>query len=428
MSEGPQDGARVIDGLRRHPLGAALLEAAEARGGAWLVGGAVRDLLLGREPAELDVVVDGDATAFARELGRRLGVEPVVHERFGTATVTTDGARIDLAGARAESYAAPGSLPDVRPGDADEDLRRRDFTVNAIAVRLDGDHAARAASHAFEDLEQGRLRVLHPQSFADDPTRLLRLARYAARLGFEVEPQTAELAARALEQGALATVSGARIGAELRLALAEPDAAAALATLERHGVLRALDPRLRFDERVAVEALELTPPDTRGGLVALAACALDFADPAAAPTHAMPAPLPLRELLDGLEFPAADRDAVLAAVFGARALARELWRADRPSAVRRAVAGRRAEAVVLAGALAGTGLPAPDAAVAQENARRWLSELRHVRLEINGQDLLDAGVEAGPEIGRRLAAALDLRLDGELGDGRDAELRAALGA
>src|SRR5271165_4986360 len=236
-------GEAVLERVRELPGGAELLDLAAGRDDVELVGGATRDLLLGRTPRELDVVVGGDAASFASDLAGGLGLptgddrggQPgtTTHERFGTALVRWPHGRIDVAVRRAESYPAPGSLPEVRAGTPEEDLRRRDFTVNAIAVRL-GDTARRellTVPGALEDLAAGRLRVLHERSFLEDPTRLLRLARYQARLGFTPEPDTAALAASALAEGVLASVSGARVGAELRLALAEAEPLAALGAL-----------------------------------------------------------------------------------------------------------------------------------------------------------------------------------------------------
>src|SRR5215203_3121883 len=196
----------LLERLREVSGADALFDALADVPGVWVVGGAVRDTLLGRAPRDLDLVVEGDAAAAAG----RLGDEAVVHDRFGTATAEGD---VNVAAARRESYARPGALPDVEVGaPIAEDLARRDFSVNAIAVRL-ADGAVEAVPGALEDLEARRLRVLHERSFLDDPTRLLRLVRYADRLRFQIEEETRMWAFAAVEGGALATVTAARLGA-----------------------------------------------------------------------------------------------------------------------------------------------------------------------------------------------------------------------
>jgi tRNA nucleotidyltransferase (CCA-adding enzyme) len=450
--EKPPSGAEVVSGLRMLPGGRELLELAGEREDVELVGGAVRDLLLGRTPCELDVVVSRDVASFAEDLLARISwaAEVNMHERFGTACVQWDGGRIDIATRRAESYAAPGSLPDVRPGTPEEDLRRRDFTVNAIAVPLGAaergggrEPALRAVDYALADLAAGRLRVLHDRSFIDDPTRVLRLARYYARLGFGMNEHTASLAAEAARTGALGAVSGARLGAELRLALSEPSATAALAVLQALEVLPALHPWLRYKSHIAMGALVLLPADGRGDLLLLASLllsnALLCADHPAAEIAAF---------LDRLEFPADDRNRVVVAVTAVPRLVEALPAAGSPSALRAVTLGLPLEAIALAGALGDMNLldmsddeylseiTAMDADAWQTRekppaelaARLWLRHLRHVRLEITGDDLLAAGIPEGPEIGRRLEAVLNLRLDGELAEGRTAELAAALKA
>jgi tRNA nucleotidyltransferase (CCA-adding enzyme) len=414
----------VLEQLRGLPGGEALLELAAGREDIELVGGAVRDLLLGQTPRELDVVVADDALGFAGELARRVGslagenpderFESTFHERFRTALVWWDRGRIDIATRRAESYSEPGGLPDVRAGTPAEDLERRDFTVNAIAVSLGGAHRGelRAVPSALEDLAAGHLRVLHEQSFSDDPTRLLRLARYVARLGFEVEDHTAALARAAIAAGALETVSGARIGAELKLALAEADAVASLGALSQLGVLVALHPRLRFEQPVARGALALLTEDGRPEVALLASLVLPLALRAGGDPRAE-----IVALLDRWDFPAGDRDRVAAAAVAVPRLIEQLPGAERPSALRAAALGVPLEGVALAGALG-----------CEEPARRWLEQTRHVHLQITGEDLLTAGIPEGPQIGRRLEAALKLRLDGELADGREAELTASLQA
>jgi tRNA nucleotidyltransferase (CCA-adding enzyme) len=425
------DGQAVIERLRELPGGAQLLELAERREDVELIGGATRDMLLGQTPRELDVVVDGTADAFADQIvsildGRsaaddaeRCTIE--LHERFGTAVVTWQGGRIDIAARRAESYASPGALPHVRGGTPEEDLRRRDFTVNAIALGLGGPRRGelRAAPDALDDLAAGRLRVLHELSFLDDPTRLLRLARYRARLGFEPDERTARLAAEAIAGGALATVSHARIGAELRLALDEPDPVGALESLQQLGVLSALHEAIELDAPLARAALAALPPgsDAWPDVLLLASLLLP-----AGKYDTTDYETRLRALLDGFEFPAAERERAVHSAILAPRVAERLQRARTPSEVYETAHRAPLEAVALAAGLA----EADGRRDAADAARRWLSDLCHVRLEITGEDLLDAGIVAGPEIGRRLERALHRRLDGELQGGREAELRAAL--
>ncbi len=411
-------GNEVVRALGGQPGGRQLTVLAGERDDVALVGGAVRDLLLGRSPRELDVVVAGDAAAFAAALAEILGATTTLHGRFGTAVVEWEAGRIDVAARRAESYASPGALPQVRPGSTAEDLQRRDFTVNAIAVALGGPDRGSmdAAEHALEDLQEGRLRVLHDGSFRDDPTRLLRLARYSARLGLQVEPHTAQLAAQALEENALASVSRARVGAELRLALREADAPAALEAMQSLGVLRAIDPELTFDGRLARLALTLLPSDGRPDVLLMACLLLELAGREENPEFE------LFELLDGLEFAAGERERVMLSALDARSLVEQLTHAGRPSELHGVLRSGPLEAVALAGALGGQGSHAAEMATA------WLGGLRNVRLSITGDDLLAAGVASGPELGRRLEAALRRKLDGELAAGAQAELDAALEA
>ncbi|HEU4701849.1 MAG TPA: hypothetical protein VFS37_05140 [Conexibacter sp.] len=366
---------------------------------AWVVGGAVRDLLLGGGDAvvDLDLVIEGDAVPAAQQLAAALGGSLVTHDAFGTATVEAGGHVYDLATARAETYARPGALPDVRPGTLEEDLLRRDFTVNAVAVSFDGRVAA--APRAFEDLDARVLRVLHERSFRDDPTRLLRLVRYATRLGFGVESSTSALAGAAVAGGALATVTPARIGSELRLLLSEPSAVEALVWIASWP----LGVALSFDRALAARALALLPPDGRADLLLLGS-ACRTVEPAA-----------LAGWLDALGFSGRERDTVVR-VAQADGLEERLAGASRPSEIAAVARGVPIEAVALAGALG-----------AEAQARAWIEDLRHASLAIDGADLLAAGIPQGEAVGRALAAALDARLDGAAPD-RDAQLAVALAA
>jgi tRNA nucleotidyltransferase (CCA-adding enzyme) len=375
-----------------------------------LVGGAVRDLLLGRSPgADLDVVVEEPID----ELLARLPWPVRSHGRFGTATVQVGGVSIDLARSRREHYPAPGALPEVAPAPLEADIARRDFTVNAIAVVLTGDRAGEMVSVpcAFEDLASGQLRVLHAGSFVDDPTRLMRLARYAARLNFTVQQESLRLALAAVGSGAVATVSGARIGNELRLLAAEPSAREGFAWLARLGLDGAIAPGFGLvDRELAERALRLLPEDGRPDLVLLAVAF------AGVPRDRV------SDLLDALDFPAAERDTLLLILRRAEKLSARLEMAGPLSEVDATVrwfsrgAAGTLELVAIAGAIHPAGV-----------AREWLAELRHQVLSITGDDLVAVGVAPGPGIGAGLAAARAAMLDGEAED-REEQLRVAVEA
>jgi tRNA nucleotidyltransferase (CCA-adding enzyme) len=378
---------QALQALRARPCGERLLDVlAAAADPAWIVGGAVRDALLGGgAPRELDVVVEGDPAPVAAALGEVVAV----HERFGTYDVVAGDCVYDVVGARAEDYGAPGALPTVRPGTLADDLARRDFTVNALALSPAG--VLRGVPEALEDLAAGRLRILHGESFVDDPTRLWRLVRYAVRLGFLPEPRTHAAAVAAVADGALGTVSGDRLGAELRLALAEPAPLAVLHAAQNLGLVA----DLRLDPRCVAAALALLPPHE--GDAALTLLGAVIPDGAWAAPYGFTAAQ--RHVLD--------RCAALAPIPPVGAV--------KPSQIAALLRGEPVEAVAVAGARG-------DA----ETATLWLLRWRHVALEIDGHDLLAAGLAEGPEIGARLARTLARRLDGELAPGRDAELTAAL--
>jgi tRNA nucleotidyltransferase (CCA-adding enzyme) len=338
---------------------------------AYLVGGAVRDLLLGIETGDLDVVVEGNPG----ELEALPGFEPERDSLFLTGRVSADGREIDLARARRETYAHPGALPAVEPAAIEQDLSRRDFTVNAMAYPLtDAGESGLIDPHGgLEDLRAGLLRILHDGSFVDDPTRALRAARYAARFGFELETGTAKL----ITETDLSTVSDDRVQAELRRIAAEDDPARALRLIAEWGVMPALDPAA--PDRVAeVTRLASGAPWT------------GWADRELAVMLAITRPLPqIRELVAATP--------------------------ERPSEIVRMAEPWDPAQLLVARALGAEWLD------------RYATELRLVRLEIGGHDLIAAGIPEGPAVGRGLEAALSGKLDGEI-SGRDSELRIALAA
>jgi tRNA nucleotidyltransferase (CCA-adding enzyme) len=358
--------AEVLDSA--YPELAAVREVAGGKP-VYLVGGAVRDLLLGRGRTDIDLVVEGDAAALAT----RLGGEVVEHERFATAKARLDGHEVDIATARAESYPQPGALPEVEPtAGIAADLSRRDFTINAMAIPLRRDPELIDPHRGQQDLEAGLLRILHSNSFEDDPIRALRAARYAVRFGFELEHETAAL----LSQADLSTVSAERREAELLRLASETEAVSGFTLLAEWGLIE----------------LHANGAELAGAVAGL-----------------------LSEPLWG-ELTRRDRAILTAAVGpwgGAERLAKT--HPERPS-----------EAVKLA-----RGVDPTELVLARAMGADWLDlylrEWRSVKLDIDGDDLVAAGVPQGPQIGRGLAEALRRKLDGEL-SGRDAEMAAALEA
>jgi tRNA nucleotidyltransferase (CCA-adding enzyme) len=371
-----------------------------------LVGGAVRDLLLEEQALDLDLAVEGDAVGVAQELAGQLGGRAVRHERFGTATVTAaDGFAFDLAATRKETYPEPGALPRVEPASLEEDLGRRDFAVNAMAIGLSGDDLGhlRDPLGGADDLERQLLQVLHDRSFVDDPTRILRGARYEARLGFAFDGDTEGLARDAIADDALGTVSNERVAHELLRLLAETEAGKAVDRLGDLGVDQALHPELHAEGEL-VAAAELGALETGADRVLAGLAAL-----------AVRSPSRLGDWIGTLGLEAGRREVAARAARTAPLLASELARPMRPSEIRALLRREPPEALALALAL---GAPA-------EPVLRWVSDLQHTRLDISGDDLVEAGVAPGPAVGAALEEALRRTLDGDV-RGRDEQLELAL--
>lgn len=416
------NGRSLQDRLGRSELAAlrrVATVAAERDLTSYLVGGTVRDLCLGRVSRDLDVVVDGDVPQLARDLGGSLRS----HETFGTATVVLpSGVQIDLARARRERYVRPAALPEVSPGSMRQDLLRRDFAVNAMAVRLTRSGLGRLLDPCggLEDLRLRRLRALHGLSFIEDPTRAFRAVRLATELGFRIAPRSSHLIRVALERSAFTRLSAARVRREIIRLLECSYPGRAVRALLRHGLLATLDPSLNPAAPLC-RALDRIPAvlrwfrtdcggSARGWLVGLGL------------------------LLRGTTPETVDR--VLQRVQPGR-VGRSLLvqAADRLESVELALAppgepapsaifsicSRQSEELLLM-VLAGN---APRAA--KRHVRRYLLELRRVTAAIGGRDLLAAGVPPGPGVARGLEAALMARLDGKAPQAKD-QLRVALAA
>ena len=194
----------------------------------FLVGGIIRDLILGRENLDIDFLIDGSGHDFAREFGHEFDAKVDFNERFSTAKVhVTSETHIDIAMCRCEYYPSPGALPDVAPSGLRDDLYRRDFTINALAIRLNPVGFGELIDYfrSANDLEDKRIRTLHPLSFVDDPTRIFRAIRFEGRLGFKIDDETLRLAKLSLDDKMLEKIAPERIRHEIELILKEKNPA-----------------------------------------------------------------------------------------------------------------------------------------------------------------------------------------------------------
>jgi tRNA nucleotidyltransferase (CCA-adding enzyme) len=419
--EPAQEAPSIADRLRALPDRADVFEAIQAVSGGWegayLVGGAVRDVLMGEPAFDLDVAVEGDGIAFGRALADALGGRAVPHEKFGTAIVVLPGGdRVDVATTRTEFYDYPAALPRVEQASIRQDLFRRDFTVNALAASLKGEDFGRLVDPfgGLADLERGRVRVLHNLSFIDDPTRIFRAIRYENRYGFEMDDHTLSLARACVEMDLVGELSSARLRDELQALLSEDEVAASVRRLSELGIDRSIHAHLAADEEAVrliaeLDAVrDLYAPETPRWRLRLAVLA-----------RRLP-PEELYDWFERLKLRRRDAERIADAVTVAPRLRALVAQADDAATIRALVRPHDPDGALLA--LAGVGVP-PSCGGRSELVR-YFEELRGVRLEISGRDLAELGVTESPRVGEILDELLRRKVNGEL-DGRAEELAAA---
>jgi len=369
----------------------------------YLVGGAVRDLLLERNTYDLDLVVEGDAVALARQAANVTRKKLIVHPRFGTATLHFNAWHIDFARARSETYGRPGALPRVRPGSLADDLFRRDFTINAMAVRLNPGCFGELIDiyGGMADLEQGLIRILHEGSFIDDATRIWRALRYEQRLDFRFEEETFELLKRDLSM--LDTISGDRLRHELELVLREEKPEKVLRRADELKILGRLHPMLKADDWLSAmfqRAREVVSPGLQLFKVYLAL-------------------LTCRMTADGVEefiseFRIPKR--LLHVLRDSQRIKTVLPVLDNPD-----LAPSRIHAVLYGyslSALTARMLAAESPAVGR-NIELYLYHLRHVKTCVVGDDLMKLGIVSGPDVGSTLERLHSAKLDGKAATRQD---------
>jgi tRNA nucleotidyltransferase (CCA-adding enzyme) len=380
----------------------------------YVVGGFVRDLLLEKPTLDMDLVVEGDAIELARQLARLVGARPRSHQRFGTAKVMLEGREaefgvsfLDFATARMEFYAHSAALPEVESGSIKADLHRRDFTINTLAIRLDPPHFGTLLDFygGEQDLNDGLIRVLHSLSFIEDPTRIMRAARFEQRLGFAIEPRTAELIDNALPS--LSRVSGERIRHELYLILREPEPERVLSRLENLNVLAQIHPRLACDEveqlfsklrQIVSEGQWDVPSEDNGhpppGLyLALLTCSLSHAE--------------IETLAGRLKIFRSDLN-LLRQISDLRDREPKLGRPDLSNGEIDALLRRSSSSAMLIRWLCTSS--------ERVRERLWFYEtrLRHVQPVVDGDYLLGLGLKPSPLYSKLLGAVRDALLDGQI--------------
>lgn len=376
-------------------------KAAEERGQRlYLVGGAVRDLLLQRPaPMEFDLVVEGNAPSLARRLAKA-GDKVVVHRRFGTAKLHYGNLSIDFVTARSETYARPGALPEVKPGTIHDDLSRRDFTINAMAIDLSPAVFGQLLDphNGKGDLERGLIRILHDRSFIDDATRILRALRYEQRLGFSLEGNTERL----LRQNAsmLDTISGARIRHELELILKEEYPERILERAERLGVLRVLNPSLRGDGWLAGRFEQARQKGVSDPMLYLLLVIYRLTEEES------------ERLITRLNISGELARNVRRVLKLKRDLHSLAATGLAPSATYKMLK-HYPHQVLVACALASYN------AAARSQLELYLDRLRYVKSSLDGEDLKRMGVPPGPRLGRMLEGLREAKLDGKIGTRED---------
>ena len=360
----------------------------------YLVGGPVRDVLMGMPIRDLDFTVEGDALSLARRLAERLDGRAVVHPAFGTASVELPDGRVDLVTARREVYPSPAALPQVTPSSIDDDLARRDFTVNAMAISLNQESAQVIDPHGgIDDLRDGLIRVLHQGSFVDDPTRIFRAVRYEQRLGFRIEVRTMDWLESSLDARHVHEVSGDRLRHELERMFEEELPAQVLRRAAGLGILQAILPGLA--DVTAVERLT---------------------DLAAGPAQPM-------GYLAALVYPLSPMD-------GEEVIQRLNMPNSWAEVVRDTIALKQMEPQLSVGSMAGSQLVGlveefcevatltvsrlTDSQTVAQRLSRYLDQLSQCSPSLDGRDLLALGVPEGPRVGRLLRSLRDAKLDGRL--------------
>ncbi|MCL4477435.1 MAG: CBS domain-containing protein [Nitrospirae bacterium] len=374
---------------------------------AYLVGGSVRDLLRGEENLDIDIVIEGDGIAFAKEFGQRLNAKVRTHERFGTAQIITEHLKLDVATARTEYYESPAALPTVETSSIKKDLYRRDFTINTLAVALNPRDFGLLIDFfgGQRDLREKTIRVLHNLSFIEDPTRAFRAVRFSERFGFKLSKHTENLIKSALRMDLFDKLSGSRLYEELLLTFSETEPVKAIKRLSEYGLLKVIHPNLLFDGRLesALQSIHDTlswfnllfleeKPD-KGDIYLMALLSTLSEDERGTAFARLSTPSKIKEKINR-------------GILHSRELIRALPLRD-PAGIYKALQHLDLETILFAMAVAVNDNK-------KKEISRYLIELRRVKPQCTGWDLKNMGILPGPLYSEILDTLLEERLRGNL--------------
>lgn len=363
---------------------------------SYLVGGVVRDILLDRPSLDIDIMIEGDAISLAKAIADTAGAKLLIHKAFGTARFDLEGCRVDLSTCRGESYDHPGALPRVRPGDICDDLLRRDFSINAMALCINpADFGVLTDLYGgMADLDSGVIRVMHDSSFEDDATRIMRAVRYEQRLGFKLERKTAQLLRRDIDM--LDAISGDRLKHEVLLWLTEQKPGGIIRRAGQLGVLRKLHPSLKWDRRMQTAFQRAVRISAGASAAPLYFCLMAYLLDEGA----------LYELLQRLNLLGTRYDLLSHRCLGIKD---RLPQMDRPLIKNSVIFSLLKDSGPLA---AEVNWLYPNPPTARRNLRRYLDRLIHIKTTVTGNDLVRWGLKPGPAVGTILNKLLTARLDG----------------
>lgn len=383
-------------------------EIAEGLGmSAYLVGGSVRDLLLGKENLDIDIVVEGDGILFARHLGERLNAKVRSHQRFGTAQIIKDNLKLDVATARTEYYESPAALPKVETSSIKKDLYRRDFTINTLAIRLDKKEFGMLIDYfgGQRDLREKTIRVLHNLSYIEDPTRAFRAIRFSERFGFKLSRHTENLIKSAITMDLFEKLSGSRLYDELLLSFNETNPVRTLKRLSDFGLLKVIHQNMVFDEKLEMTLnsmyetlswynLLYLEEKVDTGILYLMTLLSNLSDDNR------------KEALERLSAPARIMAIILKSISESADLLRKLPVGD-PAKLYHLLTDINLEIILFSMAIT------KDTRKKREISQ-FLLDLRKIRPILKGRDLKKLGIQPGPVYSRIFRMLLDEKLRGKL--------------